>query len=190
MDLRILKTHKALITTFLLLLEQKHFEDITVKELCDVSMVRRATFYKHFADKYEFSIFVFRELQHQFYAEHTIQYDEIRPKSYYIDVLRKTIAFISQNEKLVHSILQSNMSPSLLNVLADEIAFNLKFHLKKDEAKGAVLPASPEILAPFYTGALTQVIRWWLMQKDRLSEEQLVEELLKIINFSIEIKEN
>ena len=53
-DLRILKTHKALCETFSTLLEEKKFEEITVNELCQRAMVRRATFYKHFADKYEY----------------------------------------------------------------------------------------------------------------------------------------
>ena len=61
MDLRIRKTYKALKDTFLELLSEKKFEDITVNELCERAMVRRATFYKHFADKYDFFAFFIRE---------------------------------------------------------------------------------------------------------------------------------
>ena len=55
-DLRIIKTRKALYTAFTMLLGEKSFEDITVNELCENAMVRRATCYKHFADKYDFFI--------------------------------------------------------------------------------------------------------------------------------------
>ena len=37
-DLRVQKTHAALITAFLSLLERKRFEDITVNELCDQAL--------------------------------------------------------------------------------------------------------------------------------------------------------
>ena len=52
LDLRIYKTYKALHEAFTEILEHKSFEDLTVNELCDKAMIRRATFYKHFADKF------------------------------------------------------------------------------------------------------------------------------------------
>ena len=48
MDLRIRKTYLALHNAFTQLLEEKRFEDFTVNELCDLAMIRRTTFYKHF----------------------------------------------------------------------------------------------------------------------------------------------
>ena len=42
---------------FTRLLEVQSFEDITVNQLCEEAMIRRATFYKHFADKYEYLSF-------------------------------------------------------------------------------------------------------------------------------------
>ena len=60
-DLRIQKTYAALTREFTALLKEKRFEQITVKELCDAAMVRTATFYNHFSDKYEFADFVIRD---------------------------------------------------------------------------------------------------------------------------------
>ena len=54
MDLRIRKTYLALHSAFTQLLEERKFEDITVNELCDRAMIRRTTFYKHFADKFDY----------------------------------------------------------------------------------------------------------------------------------------
>jgi AcrR family transcriptional regulator len=53
-DLRVKKTKKALYDAFMTLLSEKQFEDITVNELCDAAGVRRATFYKHYSDKFDF----------------------------------------------------------------------------------------------------------------------------------------
>ena len=57
MDLRIQKTYMGLHNAFTDLLEEKRFENITVNELCEKAMIRRTTFYKHFADKYEYFTF-------------------------------------------------------------------------------------------------------------------------------------
>ena len=51
MDLRVQKTYRALFAAFTELLEEHRFEDVTVAMLCDRAMIRRTTFYKHFADK-------------------------------------------------------------------------------------------------------------------------------------------
>ena len=181
-DLRILKTYTALTTTFLQLLEKKCFEDITVNELCSLALVRRATFYKHFADKYEFFIFVIKKIQQQFYDENTLTYGDERSKAFYMHLLRRTISFISKNEKLVQSILQSNMTSSLLDILSEQISLDLKLKFKEDEKNGRPLIADPEILAHFFTGALMQTIRWWLTQEHKISEEELIHQLLKILN--------
>lgn len=53
-DLRVQKTYTALFSAFENLITKKNFEDITVRELCDLALVRTATFYKHFTDKYDF----------------------------------------------------------------------------------------------------------------------------------------
>ncbi|NHX22198.1 TetR/AcrR family transcriptional regulator, partial [Escherichia coli] len=52
-DLRVQKTHQALITSFSDLLQTKSFEQITVQDLCANANVRRSTFYRHFNDKYD-----------------------------------------------------------------------------------------------------------------------------------------
>lgn len=57
-DLRIRKTYKALCDAFVTILEKKRFDDLTVNELCDEATIRRATFYKHFADKHDFFSFL------------------------------------------------------------------------------------------------------------------------------------
>ena len=55
-DLRIRKPYKALCDAF-------------VNELCDEAMIRRATFYKHFADQYDFFSFFIRQKQDQFISQ-------------------------------------------------------------------------------------------------------------------------
>ena len=62
-DLRILRTYRSLNEAFTGLMEEKRFEDITVGELCERAMIRRTTFYKHFADKYEYFTFYIKEMR-------------------------------------------------------------------------------------------------------------------------------
>ncbi len=62
-DLRIVKTQQALTESLKSLFLEKPLTEITVNELCKRAMVRRATFYKHFGDKYELLTFTLKQMQ-------------------------------------------------------------------------------------------------------------------------------
>ncbi len=180
-DLRVIKTHKALTEAFWQLLGEKKFEEITVNELCDRAMVRRATFYKHFADKYEFFAFLIREKQAEFDAQIRRRLDNPTPQSFYLSIIQRAIDFLNSNEKLVQTVLESNMLPTVMDILARQITLDITQKLKADAQKGVSLPASPQVMAHFYTGALLYTLRWWITQKN-VSEAELMEEIARLLN--------
>lgn len=55
MDLRIQKTEKAIKNAFLELRARKPLEKITVKELCELALINKSTFYSHYDDIYALS---------------------------------------------------------------------------------------------------------------------------------------
>ena len=181
MDLRIIKTHKALADTFMQLLGEKRFEDITVSELCERAMVRRATFYKHFADIYEFFAFVITARREQTRAQSQEYIDETNLQSLYLNVTRNAIAFVNSNKKLVQLVLESKMLFTVLEILSEQIAKDLTQRLKKDVQNGIPLPASPQFMAYFFTGALMYTLKWWVKQKN-VSEAELMKELTSLLH--------
>ncbi len=52
-DLRIQRTRKFIMDSFIELSGQKEFKDITVKDIATEAMINRATFYYHFEDIYD-----------------------------------------------------------------------------------------------------------------------------------------
>lgn len=55
MDLRMIKTERAIRNAFMLLRSKKELEKITVKELCEEACINKSTFYAHYRDVYELS---------------------------------------------------------------------------------------------------------------------------------------
>lgn len=53
MDLRVVKTKTSIKNAFLELRRKKSIEKITVKELSEIAMINKATFYLHYSDIYE-----------------------------------------------------------------------------------------------------------------------------------------
>ena len=52
-DLRIRRTHKFLQEAIIELINEKGFEAITVGDIAKRAMINRATFYRHYDDKYD-----------------------------------------------------------------------------------------------------------------------------------------
>ncbi|MCP3774546.1 TetR/AcrR family transcriptional regulator [Paenibacillus sp. MZ04-78.2] len=52
-DPRVIRTRRLLQDAFASLIQEKDFESITVRDIADRATVNRATFYAHFADKFE-----------------------------------------------------------------------------------------------------------------------------------------
>jgi len=52
-DIRIYKTKLAIKRGFIELLQHHAFKEITIKKICDQSLIGRSTFYSHFLDKYD-----------------------------------------------------------------------------------------------------------------------------------------
>ena len=61
-DKRVIKTKKNVKESFIRLLTEKPFDDITVTELCEAAGMSRITFYTHYSDKYELTESLFQEL--------------------------------------------------------------------------------------------------------------------------------
>ena len=181
LDLRIQKTHQALIQAFLKLLEEKRFENITVNEICERAMVRRATFYKHFGDKYEFFTYMVQYIQESF-RQHTPRTDSdsngIDP---YVQIVDNTLSFLEQNEGLVNSVMESSAYPILLNLISEQIVRDAKQHFRQDEKNGKKLLLSSELMAQAYTGALINIARWWVRHKDRAGKEEMIRQITPMV---------
>lgn len=181
-DLRILKTYKALSDAFFEMLNEMRFEDITVNELCERAMVRRATFYKHFADKYEFFGFFIRQIQDSFNANEENAALSDAPYAYHLYLFQECIHFLQQHRRLLDNVVKSNMFPAMLEIFSDEVYQNVLLHMKQQQQSGTKLPASPELIASFYTGGIIQVLHLWVTSPSPLSEEDLLHEVGAILS--------
>lgn len=175
-DLRIQRTYKLLTDALLEMLNAENFEDITVRNLCERAMVRPATFYKHFGDKYELFAFIVKEKQHQFHAGNPFKSDPKQPQSYYVGLIEQTLSFIEENKVMVKSILGSSGSTVLIDLLSEQIEYKVCCEFKEDERRGAAMPGKPEIMAPLFTGALVYTAKWWVQHDFKITRDEIIQE--------------
>ena len=181
LDLRIRKTYKALIEALEKLLREKRFENITVNEICDQAMVRRATFYKHFGDKYELFALMIQNIQTEFWRQ-VPEIDAITGSMEpYVIIMRNTLNFMDENDALVRSATESSVYPILLNIVSEQIIRDVKNRFREDEKNGKKFMLSSDLMAQAYTGALMNIARWWIRHKDQATKEEVICQFTKLI---------
>lgn len=75
MDLRVVKTKRSIKAAFLELRRKKPIEKITVKELADLAMINKGTFYLHYQDIYNLS----DEIENEFIDDIIKDVPELEP---------------------------------------------------------------------------------------------------------------
>ena len=161
-DLRVQKTKKALSEAFISLLSEKTFEEITVNELCDAAGVRRATFYKHYSDKFGFFTAYVRSLRGRFDDNIWKLGDPAPSKEYYVAYGKRIISFISENTNAFKNIIDSELFPLVLSIILEQNYKDTCVHLEKSVSAGMPIVASIPATASMIAGGVASVIYTWL----------------------------
>ena len=185
LDLRIKKTYLALHDALTQLLLEKRFDDITVNLLCERAMIRRTTFYKHFADKYEYPAFYIRELRDGFESQLAPDIASGHSESYFYNMSRELYYFITRNRQLVSNIADSGIGNMLFDILFDLICQDLLELIRGEEPKSS---HRAELKAAFLAGGLLYAVKWWLESRSDITESEFTESLVKIIGGGISDK--
>lgn len=176
-DKRVLRTKETLISTFRDMLATKRFEDITVNDLCAESGIRRATFYKHFSDKYDFLRFFVGALRHEF---DKVIWKKKKPDAtaeYYVAYARQIIEFVTRNSTMVKLVLESEISPTILEIIMEQNYSDTCDRLRKSVDEGMILPTTIETMSAMLTGAVTRAIFMWFKNGMPTPKEKFIEEV-------------
>ena len=175
-DLRVKKTKHALNTAFAELIKEKSFEDISINELCTKAGVRRATFYKHYKDKYDFVSGYIGFLRNTFDKRPTTVSHLDDAVSYYVNYAKRVVEYININEKLINSLLASSLIHIIIGLIAEKNFNDTREKLQANVASGMKLPASVDAVAAMLTGGIETMILNWLKEGKKQSVEELTAE--------------
>ncbi|WP_159886898.1 TetR/AcrR family transcriptional regulator C-terminal domain-containing protein [Paenibacillus puerhi] len=164
-DLRVKRTHKLLFNALLDLMEKHPFEQITVKQICDLAMVHRTTFYTHFQDKFDL---LSRAMQ-QIADEEFKDLDDVSFSP--ADNFRELLSLAIKHKKLF-SILLAEERDSLRNLLRREMGRGMRdylahHHLMEERS------IDMQIKIEAYIGAVLGVVTWWIESNMPIDHEEL-----------------
>ena len=172
-DLRTQKTFRSLKLAFLDLLEQHRFEDITVGQLCQRAEIRRATFYNHFADKFEFLSFFIREIRDDMVTCIAQRNPEVEKEagSYYKNLLHELVVFFQAHPQLVRNLKNSQKLPVMMEIFAESVAQDALHYFHE---QGQPEPEEQlELKAHFYAGGILQLLQLWMKDPERFQSDSV-----------------
>ena len=175
-DLRVIKTQKAIIEAFLQMLAQKPFENISVNDVCECAVVRRATFYNHFTDKYDLFTKALQYIQ-KGYAAALTQDD----RNTFLDTLEVSLDYMEQNEHLFTAIVKSRYAAILMQLFSEQLAVEVRKYLETEDNGIADTKISLDLMTELLTGALMQAAGWWFTQRKSVSKAEVTEQVRRFI---------
>ena len=181
-DLRVRKTKKALADAFFALLNEKSFEDITINELCARADVRRATFYKHYTDKFNFLMSYTKSLRDRF--DNLIWRFE-KPDNtakYYIAYAKRVVTFISENEQLIDNFVRSDLLPICYSIIVEQNYLDTRDRLEKSVGAGMKLCASVDSVARMCAGGVGEILFAWVKSDRKQDADELAEEVGALVS--------
>ncbi len=172
-DLRIRRTHKLLLEALTQLLAEKSFESISVTEICDRAMINRTTFYKHYTDKYDLVQRGFQELMNDLASK--IDYPDMvndsfspqKPPAHFLFMFQHVL----EHRTFYELMLNQSTFGILRSIFIDWLNKQSQFRIKTSSINNDKIPMP--ITARFATGALIEVLNWWLENDTPYSPEDM-----------------
>lgn len=168
-DLRVRRTHKLLYNALFDLMDKHSFEHITVKQICDLAMVHRTTFYTHFQDKFDL---LSRAVQ-QIAEEEFKNFAEVSLSPF--DNFRELFSVASKHKTLFSQLLFEERD-SLRNLLRRDMGAGMKKYLVEHHSI-EVDSIEIQIKLEAYIGAVLGVLNWWMENNMSIDEEELYKKM-------------
>lgn len=110
LDNRVRYTKAVLQQALLKILQTKHIDKVTIKELCEEAKVNRGTFYLHYATPND----LLMEIEQQFIDENTAQFNPYFHEGYETSYMANLFAGILKNRELCRIIMGKNGNPRFI----------------------------------------------------------------------------
>ncbi len=178
MDLRIRKTYMAITNALEDLLLEKPLDEITVSEICEKAMVRRATFYKHFGDKNELLMFIINEMEEDIKKRQSDAHKLVSEVKidFYQDILIM-LNYLEEKEQLFCALSDNWSIGKLSNLISDNLTQGIKEYLTQNDNMSDPNSSASLLTCQLLTGSLIQGISWWMNHRELFTKEEMAEQL-------------
>ncbi len=179
-DLRIRRTHKYLQEAMIELIIEQGFDAITVGDIAERAMINRATFYRHYQDKYDLVAKIFEETTNQLvenmkpFHKETSQSQIGNPP----EIWTQFFEHIAEHARLYRALLGKNGSSWFAARMREHVSkLMLEIRRQMEQPVGPrqqIDPAMPQELPVMQLShVLIGTINWWLESEKSYTPTQM-----------------
>lgn len=110
LDNRVRYTKSVLQQALLKILQRKHIDKVTVKELCEEAKINRGTFYLHYSTPND----ILREIEKQFMEENMLLFQPYFNEGYEINYMAVLFGYILEHQDLARVLMGQNGNPRMM----------------------------------------------------------------------------
>jgi AcrR family transcriptional regulator len=156
-DRRVERTHRTLRDALVALILERGWDAISVLDVCERADVGRSTFYAHFADKEELLLSGMGDFGESLRA--LVAAEAREPLGFTLPL----VEHVQEYEPVFRALLGKRTAPALHRAFIDAVV-----HLLQDDfAAAATAGPARDAAVRYVAGALWELLRWWLDQRDR-----------------------
>lgn len=179
-DRRVKYTKMVLRESLVKLLQKKPISRITVKELCDLADINRATFYTHYTDQFD----LLRKVSDELIADITSYMDSglKEGESGLMQMITMIFEYIDKNSELCRVLLGMNIDIDfqtyVMQIIKDRIV--LEWRKKKQVDK-----YTADYIFTYVATGCIGVIRKWLFDRDPRTPREMAALITKLANEAV-----
>lgn len=178
-DLRVLKTQKLIKESLLELLKSNSLKDISVTEICEHAFVNRVTFYDHFSNKEQLLNSIIEDIKEDIIKELKKDNSIYDFNKNYRKILEKVINYFDNNKNYFNvSLIDHNNTLLFVSSLHKIFIEYLGETITSDNIENT------KIMSQFFSGALVSVIFYWIRYDNKISKEDLLNNICSLIEKS------
>jgi len=183
LDPRVIRTRQLLRNALIALINERGFENITVKEITDRATLNKATFYLHYRDKEELLVKSTNQLIEEL-AENigspTVSATDFTPL-FMTQLLTIVFQHFERNADFYDVILNRIGTPPVIAAIQnplEQLALQWYQHLSNRETIPLV---EIDLLLRFFSSGCIGLIQQWLHHSQRQSAEHMAESFIHLI---------
>lgn len=147
-----------------LVMQEKAFDKITIKMICDKTGVIRGTFYNHFIDKYECLEYLVNKMLFSENDSDNVS-DDIR---YYLEVIDTNRSFFRR----CFSIEGQN---SFESILENAFIKHYDYLYNDHKIKKLNISSAKDFITLYYSRNISFIIKYWVTTNSNISIDQMIE---------------
>ncbi len=178
-DLRSARTRKAIVEAFIALVRERGFDQVTAGEIARRAMVNRATFYRHYRDKYHLVEDIFEQMTRGLVAELGPP-GPLHPADR-VATWAKLFAHIGRQADIYGPLLGPHGSPWFAARLREHCVELARQRLTA--VSGTSHPDVQQIPLVMVASQLVGGISWWLEHRQPVRAEQMADAFVRITSY-------